>query len=202
MKGFSFRKSKALVHLVWAIAVAGAAAWIFFSGPWLLPSARQTDSKVAVSLLKSELMSFLVTRRTTTQVVVEHQESDWAGEWRGVLWVKASWRWGMDLGKLRPQDISQCGDAWVVRLPEPEMLDFAIVPSSTGWMTKATAVPKALDFLRGGSHRQVLEAQVSQQAMWMAAEAGMLPTRSEMIAQLNEASGLILQGTGTKVVFE
>lgn len=196
------RLSKVLMHLLLTIAMAAAATALAVRLLQPAPPPARDDPQIAISLLRSEMMSFLVTRRTITQVVVEHEESDWLGEWRGVLWVKVVLRWGVDLGSLTPQDITRRDDAWVVRLPEPQMLDFGIVPGSSGCMTKATAAPKLLDFLKGGTHRQFLEAQVNQQAMSMAAEAGMLPSRAEIVNQLNEAAGVIFQATATKVVFE
>jgi hypothetical protein len=162
----------------------------------------QIDERVAISVLKSEDMAFLVTRRTATQIVVDHTESDWSGEWRGVLWCSVSWRWGVDLQKITPRDIHHEGKVVIVRLPEPELLDFALVPGSEGFISKSTALPKLMDFSRGGSQRQLLERQVREQALRFAAEQKLLPSRSEIAHQLNEAAGILSKTAGVEMRFE
>jgi hypothetical protein len=44
---------------------------------WLgRPASPRSDEQVTLSVLKSEAMAFLVTRRSVTQIVVVHSESD------------------------------------------------------------------------------------------------------------------------------
>ena len=147
-------------------------------------------------------MAFLVTRRSVTQIVVVHGESDWPGEWRGVLWCTVSWRWGVDLQKIGPSDIHREGSVLVVHLPEPELLDFALVPGSEGFISKSTAVPKLLDFARGGWQRQTLEQRVREQALKFAADQELLPGRSQIAHQLNEAAKTLIRTAGVEMRFE
>ncbi|HAU36486.1 MAG TPA: hypothetical protein DCX07_02060, partial [Phycisphaerales bacterium] len=162
-----------LVSLGWAVGRHGS----------LSPA--RIDEKATLSVLQSEELAFLVTRRAVTQVVLEHRESDLWGEWHGVLWASVSWRWGVDMRKIAPADLSRQGDTLVVRLPEPELLDFAMEPGSVGFISKSTAAPKLLDFARGGWQRSVLEAQLRRRALEFAAAHHLLPSRREIVAQLN-----------------
>ena len=81
----------------------------------------------------------------------------------------------------RPAAAGREGSVLVVHLPEPELLDFALVPGSEGFISKSTAIPKLLDFARGGWQRQLLEQRVRDQALKFAADpprrAGPLPDR-------------------------
>jgi len=63
------------------------------------------DEHISLSVLRSRAMAFLVTRRTATQIVVEHGESNWLGQWRGVLWATVQIHYGVDLEKIQPRDI-------------------------------------------------------------------------------------------------
>lgn len=161
------------------------------------------DEKATLSILRSEALSFLVTRRTVTQLVVEHDESNWAGDWHGVLWATVSWRWGVDLTKLTEQDIRRDGEQIVCRLPEPQLLDFGVEPGSVGFMSKSTAVPKFIDVFRGGYQRSVLENNLKSHAMKFAQDQKLCPTRDEIARQLNDAAGVLLKNAaGVAIRFE
>ena len=194
--------ARAITALLWAI-VLGVVGWAI-GRHWALPSqpARQVDERVTLSVLQSQELAFLVTRRTVTQIVIEHAESDLWGEWRGVLWANVAWTWGVDMTKVTAQDLSRDGDSLVVRLPEPELLAFAIEPGSLGFLSKSTALPKLIDFSRGGWQRSILEGQVHERAMEFAQANGLLPTRQEIAAQLNHSAALLEAAVGTKIRFE
>lgn len=160
------------------------------------------DQKVTLSVLRSEAMTFLVTRRTTTQIVVEHRQSDWAGEWQGVLWATVNWTWGADLSKLTEKDLRREGDVVYCRLPEPQLLDFAIVPGSECFFSKATVIPKLQELFRTGSQQKLLHDQIRAQALHFAADQKLCPTRRDMIRQLNEAAASFKQAAGVDLRFE
>jgi hypothetical protein len=183
------------------IILAGAAFWMIAN--CLAPSPMETvvEKKSTLSILRIQTLSFLVTRRTSTQIVVEHQESNWLGQWRGVLWAVVKLHYGVDLAKIKAGDIRCDGDITFVKLPEPEVLDFSIDPSSFGVMTKATSVPK-LDDLLNNTHRRLLEGSLEQAALDFAKQQDLLPTRNELIKQLNEAVLLMAHEGGVRLRFE
>ena len=192
--------ARAAAVVLWIVLLAGLAIALYLR---FKPSTSPNVSEQAtLSVLRSEAMAFLVTRRMATQIVVDHSESDWSGEWRGVLWCSVTWRWGVDLQKIASGDIRKEGNVLVVHLPEPELLDFALVPGSEGFISKSTAVPKLLDFSRGGSQRQLLEQRVREQALKFAADQKLLPSRAEIVSQLNEAAGMLSKTAGVEMRFE
>lgn len=180
---------RVVAPILWTLLLIGLGAYVWSLLGLQLPSLPKPAKKeeLTLSMLRSEAMTFLVTRRTTTQVVIQHEESNWAGQWRGVFWVTVSWRWGVNLQKLTDGDIRREGDAVIIRIPEPELLDFSVVPGTTGFISKSTALPKIEDFLCDGSQRRLLEQQVQAHAMAFAIKEGLLPSRSEIVKQLNES---------------
>jgi hypothetical protein len=188
--------------LLWLFFTAGLTATALLVGLHLSrPSRPVIDERLTISILRSEELAFLVTRRAATQVVIDHSETDWWGEWRGVLWATVSWRWGVDVAKIGPQDIRREGQAIIVRLPEPELLDMGVQPGSLGFLSKSTAMPKLLDFTRGGSQRQMLEQKLHERAMQFASEQGLMPSRAEIVRQANSVAAPLCTA-GVEVRFE
>jgi len=187
--------------LLWTVVLAGVACWVVINVFGLSPIESVVEEETTLSILHSQALTFLVTRRTATQIVVEHQESNWAGEWRGVLWATVSIHYGIDLAKIQARDIRRDDNVAFVTLPKPEVLDFSIEPGSVGVMSKSTAVPKIDDLLHN-SHRRLLESRLRQAALDFAQQRDLLPTRDELIKQLNDAVALLASEGGMQLRFE
>ena len=187
--------------LLWMIILAGAAYWVAVHSLAPKPMTTVVEKKSTLSILRVQALAFLVTRRTSTQVVVEHQESNWMGEWRGVLWATVNIHYGIDLAKIRTGDIRREGDVTFVKLPEPKVLDFSVDPGSVGVMSKATAVPKFDDILHN-THRRLLEGSLRQAASEFAQQRDLLPTRDELIKQLNAVVSLLAGEGSVRLRFE
>ena len=195
--------AKIITGLLWVVLLAGLLAWLavhFFNVGGLAPRT-QVDEHISLSILKSQALTFLVTRRTATQIVVEHRESDWLGQWHGVLWAAVRIHYGVDLSKITAEDIRREGNVTLVKLPEPEVLDFSIEPGSIGFLSKSTAVAKVEDILHDGQ-RRLLEKRLRECAMDFARQRDMLPTRDELVEQLNSAVVLLANEGGVRLRFE
>ena len=195
--------------LIVAAAMLAAGVWIgakaFRGGDSMLPSGltqKTIDEKVTLSVLRSEAMTFLVTRRTTTQIVVEYSESDLLGEWQGVLWATVTWTWGADLSKLTEKDVRRAGEAVYVRLPEPEMLGLGIEPGSEHFFSKGTFVPKAMELFSTGRQQAKLQGQIKDHALGFARDQKLCPSREEMVRQLNAAAEALKKAAGVDLRFE
>jgi hypothetical protein len=192
-----------MTNLLWAIVILGGGAW-FVVNYWKLPDltpTRKVDEKVTLSVLRSEALVFLVTRRTVTQVVIDYRETSWVSAWRCVLWGVIRFSWGADLKKIREQDIRQEGGVVYVKLPEPELLEFSVEPGSIDYIDKSTAAAK-LDDLLNNTHRQELERRLYAQALDFASHHGLIPTRAELISLLNESTLLLKGRAGFELRFE
>ncbi len=200
--------ARAGLSLALVAALAAAAGWklsrLGRSGGGLLSSITRPaiDEKVTLSILRSESLSFLVTRRTATQIVVDYRESNILGDWRGVLWATVNWRWGVDLKKITEKDIRRQGETIFCRLGEPELLDFGIQPGSEGFMSKSTAVPKVLEIARGGWQRGELEGRLYARSKEFAEKNQLRPSRDEIVRQLNDATAAVKAATGLDIRFE
>jgi len=187
--------------MLWLVLAAGVLmALTDYLPRWRGPPGNQVNEKTAISLLRSEAMAFLVTRRLTTQVVVEHIESSWFADWRGVLWATVRIHYGVDLQKIGMDDIRREGDVLIVTLPEPELLDFSLVPGSVGSLSKSTAIAKIEDIMKNGQ-RRLLEERLRDQALEFARQHDQMPSREQIVQQLNAAAAPLM-GAGVELRFE
>ena len=147
-------------------------------------------------------MLFLVTRQIRTQIVIDHSESNWVGQWRGVLWGTVTISHGVDVHEIKDDDLRREGELVFVRIPEPRLLNFAVEAGSIGFMSKATAAPKLQDLLDGGGHRRQLEQRLHDQAMSFAKKHDMLPDRSQIVEQLNGTTAGLAKAAGIRIRFE
>lgn len=190
-----------LVWVLWIILAGGLLASLAIHlWPRRSPSKR-IDEKATISLLRSEAMSFLVTRRAVVQIVVEHAESDWLGDWHGVLWATVHIHHGADLQQMDEGNVRREGDRLIVRLPDPELLDLSVEPGSVGFLSKSTVVPKLQDLLRDGQ-RQRLERRLREEAMKFARRHDLLPSRQQVVQQLNDAAARLKEASGVELRFE
>ena len=188
--------------LLWTIILAGAAFWIVAHYLSQKPMRTVVDERTTLSILRSRPMLFLVTRQIRTQIVIDHRESNWIGQWRGVLWGTVTISHGVDVNEIKDEDLRREGEVVFVRIPEPRLLSFAVEPGSIGFMSKATAAPKLQDWLDCGGHRRQLEKRLHDQAMSFAREHDMLPDRSQIVEQLNGAAASLAKAAGIRIRFE
>ncbi len=199
---FSYLPGVRMINgLLWMVILAGAAIWIVANSLAPTPMKTVVEEKSTLSILRIQALAFLVTRRTSTQIVVEYQESNWIGQWRGVLWATVKIHYGVDVANIQARDIHLDGDVTFVKLPKPEVLDFSIDPGSIGVMTKATAAPK-IDDLLNNSHRRLLESRLRKAAVDFAQQRDLLPSRNELIKQLNDLVSLLAGEGDVRLRFE
>lgn len=196
----SRRPARTPVALLLIVVLSGAGL-ILAGRHWLAPPSPTVREHVTISVLRNEKLAFLVARRGVTQIVIEHEQSSWLGEWHGVLWATVHFHYGVDLQTLTDADMRRDGDVLVVRLPEPQLLDFGVVPGSMGLLTKSTAAAKIEDLMHNG-HRRVLERRLKEEALSFARANDLMPTRAQLVAQLNDALAVLGGDAGTRLRFE
>lgn len=162
----------------------------------------KVDENVTLSILHSEAMAFLVTRRTTTQIVFEHSESSFWGDWNGVMWATVTWQWGVDLKKITKDDLRREGDVVYCRLGEPELLNFDVDESTMRFMSKSTAVPKIVSVLDPNTQEGKMRQLYRSHARKCAQDPRLRPSREEMIQQLNGAMQVFRDSAGVDIRFE
>jgi hypothetical protein len=166
---------KCILIILTLAAVVVSAAYLY--------SIRQQESSSVITLLKSEPMAFLVTRRIVTQIVVQESDVQWYWQSRAVLWATVNLHYGCNLEEIQPADITHAADGtWHVKLPPPRLLDFNIV--SVDSISKDTFIAKVQDVLFDTrSNRMMHQLQIT--AVKFATDNNLLPSRRQLSADLN-----------------
>ena len=143
----------------------------------------KTETASVMSLLRSEPMAFLVTRRIVTQIVVHESSVEWYSQSRAILWATVNLHYGCNLDELKPDDLRRTSEGnWLVRLPQPRLLDFNI--ESLDSISKDTFFAKAEDILFATRNHRMME-RLRSDTLKFAEQHSLLPTRDEMVSDLN-----------------
>ena len=142
--------------------------------------------QATLTLLRSEELSFLVTDRLVSQIAVQISDSTpLLGQREGVLIATVRMYYGLDLRKLDAASITRAGrDKLVVRLPDPEMLDFSVDPSSFQYITKRSGLNVIHDYVMNKDIEAELRIKLQPHAARFFAEQRMLPARAKIVQRL------------------
>ena len=138
---------------------------------------RERVERATLTVLRSEELTFLATDRLVSQISVEITEnSPLLGIREGVLIATVRLYYGVDLRRLGPASVGRAGrDRLVVRLPDPEPLDFAVDPSSFKYITKRSGLNVIRDFALNKDLEAELRTRLQPFAMQFFREQGLLP---------------------------
>jgi hypothetical protein len=195
-------KARVLASLVKMAVVigllAGAAAYLYHA----FTAAPSAKIKEVIEVIRSEDLSFLVTDRLVTKVVVESKEnSALLGKREGYLIATVRLYYGIDLKSLS-EDAVQISDGTIyVTLPEPKELDFSVDLDSAKFLSKRSGLIVLRDFLRDLNFQQELERQLRQAAEKMLSDEALLPRREDLVRRLNAWAPALNDEIGLKVVF-
>jgi len=190
--------------VVGLLAIVGGAAW--WSGrAGALPALLTVpgDERAAIQFLRREPLSFLVTERVVTQVVVEAQEGNLLlGYGNGFLGGKVELRYGVDLSQLDESAVRRRGDTLCVQVPPPELLRYVPDLSSLRFIEKKSALLVIVDKARGVNLYERCLARIEEAARTFARDNQLAPTRAQLVARLNDFAPAMSTALGTTVVFE
>ena len=151
------------------------------------------------NVLDVQRLSFLVTHRVTTQVVVEASESSLLlGKADGVLIAKVRFLYGIDLSGLTKADCTQEGDTTVVAVPDPEALEFIPDLDSVRYFSSASGLRRVTNT---DIDKESLLARLERVAHSFVESEGLIPTRSEMLVPLNAFAEALAGGGGGLIEF-
>ncbi len=186
-------------YLVIVAVISFAAA----GGYWYWQSKRTVDVKLALSILKSEEMNFLVTRRLASTVVLEKRENDFLlGSRHGLLIADVELLCGFDLNKLAAASLRADGDTVTVTLPEPEILRTVVDMNSMRYFTKQSALSMLSDKLTDKDLRDELRKEFALAARDRFRKKELLPSRKELKKSLETWAVPFFAESGIKVRFE
>jgi Protein of unknown function (DUF4230) len=141
------RPSRALWAVAGGLAVFVAALFIA-AGAWLgrytAPSARHiADTSTVVTQVQS--MAQLVTVTFVMEKVVKLDDVKWYGQNRLLMIAHGVARAGVDLKKLRPEDVRARGDRLEITLPKPQLFDVYLDDRKTEVIERSTGILRTYD---------------------------------------------------------
>lgn len=155
-----------------------------------------------ISILKSENISFLVTNKITTQIVVEREEVSFLGNRKGVLIGNVTLYYGINLNELSVDSITIKTNEIIIRLPFPKPLDFSVDLSSIRFFKKETGLLKLKGFFVDDEKmREEIEDMFYKEALFFMKTQGMLPKNEDVLKSLEVIRELISLKTGLKTKF-
>ena len=190
-----------------ACALLGAlaalcAAWRLQRPPERPAPRPRASERAVLEVLRSERLAFLATDRIVAQAAVEREESHpLLGS--GQAWLLAVVRLhvGVDLSELDASSVERRGDEIRVALPEPKLLACGVDLSTVRYISKRSGLLAIRDWLSGADHERGLREAFQQTTLRFAEEEGLMPTREQVAARLNEFTPALEAALGARVVF-
>lgn len=196
-------------HLAWKVILLiliGIVLFPLFHAAYKTVSnvfAYERIEKSILTLLKSENLSFLVTNKLTTQVVVEITDnSPILGKREGILIGTVSMYYGMDLKEIEPYSVKRDNNVLAIKLPSPKELDFSVDPASFKYITKRSGLNVIADYVMSKDIESELRTSMKKNAEKFFTEHNMFPTRKSIINQLNNYFGPFAAQFEMEIKFE
>lgn len=156
-----------------------------------------------LQILKSENLLFLATDRITTYVYTDIDENSLLlGNREGLLIMKVTYLYGLDLQKLTEDSLDNNLGSITVHLPDVEMLEMSPDLSTAELYTKTSGLVWLYDLLTGYDMQEELLHQLDSVAANFARSKDLLPDRSEIVARLNGFAPVLSEYAGTDIIFE
>jgi len=165
---------------------------------------RKVEKKALITILRSENLSFLVTNRLITQLVVQKKESNpFLGTKEGYLIAKVKLYYGVDLNKLTEDSIEVTKNTLIIHMPAPEVLDFTVDLPSVRFITKTSVLMKIADKVKGNPDlRKELEEMLYNEAVFFFKNEGLLPSKKDIEGRLQSFANLLSKKFGRRIIIE
>jgi hypothetical protein len=191
-------------NLILTLLLVAGGVWLFAPGGgigWLLEN--QVDQRSAIEFFRREPLSFLVTERIVTQVVVErHEGTVLFGSKDGFLFGTVELLYGVDLASLDPTAVRQSEDGIRVRVPAPTLLRAVPDLESVRFLQKRSPMVVFADKMMGEDLYRRCLLELDDAAVAFVKDHELAPTRQLLVERLNDYSPAIASQIGTRVVFE
>ena len=197
------RRGGLLLRLLFAIVFVLLLAFAWSQGKQAVRRffAGNSAEQATLSLLRSEELSFLVTDRLVSQIAVQISDSSpLLGQREGLLIATVRMYYGLDLRKLHAASITrEAHDKLVVRLPDPEMLDFSVDPASFQYITKRSGLNVIHDYVMNQDIEAELRMKLQPYAARFFADQRMLPTRAKIVQRLQHYCAPLAHELGVQI---
>lgn len=159
--------------------------------------------KSILTLLKSESLSFLVTNKLITQIVVEITDnSPIFGKREGILIGTVSMYYGIDLKEISPFSVMKKNGVLTIKLPTLKELDFSVDPASFKYITKRSGLNVITDYVMNKDIEAELRTSMKKSTEKFFTDHNMFPARGSIINQLNNYFEPLAAQFGIEIKFE
>lgn len=198
------RRPASIRSSILLVVLAAGGVALLLPGGWISALTRwRVDTHTAIEFFRREPLSFLVTERIVTQVVVEkHAGNMLLGEKDGFLFGTVELLYGVDLAALDADAIRKQDDGIHVRVPAPTLLRAVPDLESVRFLQKRSPMMVMADKLSGDDFYRACLLELDDAALEFAQAHGLVPTREQLIQRLNDYAPAIASKLGTAVRFE
>lgn len=156
-----------------------------------------------LQVLRSESLFFLATDRITTYIYTDIDENSLLlGNREGLLIMKVTYIYGLDLDRLTEDSLEQNLNSIIVHLPDVEMLEMSPDLSTVEIYTKTSGLVWLYDQIAGYDMHEDLLSQFDSVATDFACSEDLLPERSEIVTRLNGFAPILSEYAGKDILFE
>ncbi len=156
-----------------------------------------------LQVLQSESLMFLATDRITTYIYTDITENSLLmGNREGLLIMKVTYLFGLDLSELTVDSIEQSSGSFIVHLPDVQLLEMSPDLTTAEIYTKTSGLVWLYDRISGFDMHKALLAQMDSVATEFVASEGLLPERAEILARLNGFAPVLSEYAGADVIFQ
>lgn len=189
--------------LIVTIALSISVLAIFVLISFLIKSPTEKKVISTLEILRSEQLTFLVTDKIVTQVIVHVDNSHWlTGTDKALIYTVVTMYYGVDLKKLTDEDLERNGDTVWVTIPEPEILDISVDLEGIQVFESKSGIVRLVDLVKGENTTLNLLADFETESRKLAEDAGMFPSRDKILLNLNSFAPLFSEQTGLIIIFK
>ena len=151
-----------LVLVAIVLLCVGILLFSFFGGVmlgrWFAPTERPRIADTATVVTQIQSLAQLVTVKYVFEKVVRLDDVKWYGQNRLLMVAHGIAKAGVDLQKLKPEDVQIRGDKLTLLLPKPQVLDVYLDENKTEVIERSTGILREFDQqMEQDARRQAIE---------------------------------------------
>uniref|UniRef100_A0A7C3UY54 DUF4230 domain-containing protein n=1 Tax=candidate division WOR-3 bacterium TaxID=2052148 RepID=A0A7C3UY54_UNCW3 len=176
--------------------------FIIYNKPIISILTPERTKRSVISILKSENISFLVTNKVSSQILVEKTDFSILGERTGIMIGNVTLYYGINLNEISIESVLINKNEIIVKLPHPKPLDFSIDLSSLRFIKRERGLEKIKGlFIEDDKLREEIQDVFYKEALFFFKSNNMLPKDEDVLKSFEIVGKIITLKTGLKTTF-
>ena len=176
--------------------------FIIYNKPIISILTPQRTKRSVISILRSENISFLVTNKISSQILVEKTDLSILGERTGILIGNVTLYYGINLNEIPIDSVLINKNEIIIKLPHAKPLDFSIDLSSLKFLKRERGFEKIKGlFVDDDKLREEIQDVFYKEALFFFKSNNMLPKDEDVLKSLEIIKNIISLKTGLKTTF-